>query len=1003
MQQEITIPAIPNERIRIVKKSTSVSIIISITMLLSLGQAAGAKEASMYILTTPDGANLPADASVEGFPLLVRLDKDFFDFSTAQSKGQDIRFATPAGAELAYQIEQWDASKGTASVWVRIPKIQGNARQEIKMRWGDAAAKCTSNGKAVFDKSNGHLAVWHMNGPVTDDAVGAIKSTDKGTTAADGMIGPARHFPGKKGVFCGEDITTFPTGSAPHSSSVWFRGEKQNCRVLSWGKEYKQGKVQIWYRSPSQIRMDCYFSDADVRGNPIIPLNTWTHVVHTYKKGQSRIYVNGVLDKEAKTRAATLNIEKPARMWIGGWYKNYDFIGDIDEVRISSVTRSPAWVKLEYENQKPMQTLVGPLVKPGDALSVSPGVVTVSEGKSATITAKVAGAQKLYWILKRGGKETVVGVDRRSHSLDAGRISGDESIVLQLKAVYPDGVRTKDVAIKITEAIPDPIVKLTAPAKWDGRETIEIVPQIANLKQMQTAGRGELTYDWRISGLAAIKKIAPDKLILTRAQNSGKMTVTLTVSNGGKPISATAAVMVTEPKTDPWVHRIPGKDEKPEDNQFYARDDKNEGTLHCNGTLSQPAEAVSLKLYADDKLIQTLKQKPDARKAYAFAAKLKPGLIKYRIELIADGKILHAAGNIVCGDAYIIEGQSNALATDTREKSPLETNEWIRSYARTRHYKEDKPENLWCNPVWKAGREHRAELGWWGMVLAKRLLKSHKVPIFIINGARGGTRIDQHQRSKTDPEDLETIYGKLLWRVRRAKLTHGIRAIMWHQGENDQGAAGPDGDYGWKTYQQYFVNMSASWKTDFPNVRRYYIFQIWPNSCSMGGGNGNMLREVQRTLPRLYSNMDVMSTLGIKPPGPCHYPLKGWSVFATLLQPLIERDFYGKKPPRSITAPNLTRAFYTGAAKDAITLQFDQPVVWIDSLISEFYLDGAKGKVAAGSASGNIVTLKLTGASKAKKITYIKEMSWSQDRLLIGKNGIAALTFCDVTIGAETN
>ncbi len=174
-------------------------------------------------------------------------------------------------------------------------------------------------------------------------------------------------------------------------------------------------------------------------------------------------------------------------------------------------------------------------------------------------------------------------------------------------------------------------------------------------------------------------------------------------------------------------------------------------------------------------------------------------------------------------------------------------------------------------------------------------------------------------------------------------------------------------------------------------------------TCSMGGGNGNMLREVQRTLPRLYSNMDVMSTLGIKPPGPCHYPLKGWSVFATLLQPLIERDFYGKKPPRSITAPNLTRAFYTGAAKDAITLQFDQPVVWIDSLISEFYLDGAKGKVAAGSASGNIVTLKLTGASKAKKITYIKEMSWSQDRLLIGKNGIAALTFCDVTIGAETN
>jgi hypothetical protein len=974
-------------------------------MFLSLGQAAAAKEGSMYILTTPDGANLPAGASVEGFPLLVRLDKDFFDFSQAQSRGQDIRFLTPAGAALPHQIEQWDAKKGTASIWVRIPKIKGNARQEIKVRWGDAAAKCESNGKAVFDKSNGHLAVWHMNGPVTDDTVGAISSKDAGTTASTGMIGPARHFPGKKGVFCGKEITTFPTGSGQHSSSVWFRGEKQNCRVLSWGKEYAQGKVQMWYRSPSQIRMDCYFSDADIRSNPIIPLNKWVHVVHTYKKGQSRIYVNGVLDKEAKTRAKTLDIKSPARMWIGGWYNNYDFVGDIDEVRISSVTRSGDWIKLEYENQKTLQTLVGPLVIPGNALTVSPDSLTVSEGKSAKVTAKVGGALKLYWILKRGGKETVVSVDRRSCTLDAGRVSGDQSLVLQLKAVYPDGVRTKDVAVRITEAIPDPIVTLKAPSTWDGRQTIEILPRISNLKTMQAAGASDLKYDWSVSGMAVIKEIAPEKLILTRAQNSGKMTVALTVTNGGKSVSTVAKVTVSEPEKDAWVKRTPGKDEKPTDNQFYARDDKNEGTLYCNGTLTEAADSVFLKLYADDKLTQTLKQKPSAKKTYAFIAKLKPGLIKYRIELIAQvagkAKILHTAGNIVCGDAYIIEGQSNALATDTREKSPLETNEWIRSYARPRHYNKDKPQNLWCNPVWKAGREHKAELGWWGMVLAKRLLKSQKVPIFIINGARGGTRIDQHQRSKIDPEDLETIYGKLLWRVRRAKLTHGIRAVLWHQGENDQGAAGPDGDYGWKTYQQYFVDMSASWKTDFPNVRRYYIFQIWPNSCSMGGGNGNMLREVQRTLPRLYSNMDIMSTLGIKPPGPAHFPLTGWAEFARMIQPLIERDFYGKTPAGPITAANLKRAYFAGKAKDAIVLEFDQPVVWADSLIGEFYLDGAKGKVASGSAGGNAVTLKLTGASTATKITYIEEMSWSQDRLLIGKNGIAALTFCDVPIGSK--
>jgi hypothetical protein len=73
-------------------------------------------------------------------------------------------------------------------------------------------------------------------------------------------------------------------------------------------------------------------------------------------------------------------------------------------------------------------------------------------------------------------------------------------------------------------------------------------------------------------------------------------------------------------------------------------------------------------------------------------------------------------------------------------------------------------------------------------------------------------------------------------------------------------------------------------------------------------------------------------------------------------------------------------------------------VIWVDSLINEFYLDDAKEKVASGATSGNVVTLKLKEASSAQKITYLKETSWNQSRLLKGKNGLAALTFCDVPI-----
>ena len=234
--------------------------------------------------------------------------------------------------------------------------------------------------------------------------------------------------------------------------------------------------------------------------------------------------------------------------------------------------------------------------------------------------------------------------------------------------------------------------------------------------------------------------------------------------------------------------------------------------------------------------------------------------------------------------------------------------------------------------------------------------------------------------------------------MQQAKLTHGIRGILWHQGESDQGSDGPTGGFGWESYHQLFIDMSAGWKQDFPNVKNYYVFQIWPNACSMGGnkGSGDMLREKLRTLPNLYSNMSIMSTLGVRPPGGCHFPLAGWAEFARTIQPLIERDNYGKVPTGPISAANLKRAYFTGDKKDVIAMEFDQPVVWSANLSGQFYLDGEKDKVASGSVNGNVLTLTLKEASSAKLITYLKEIAWSQDNLLMGANGIAALTFCKV-------
>ena len=971
------------------------------------------KSGFFHILTTPEGANLPASAAEKDFPLLVRLTKEWFDFSQAKADGADIRFLSAAGAPLAYEIQEWDATHGSASIWVRIPTIQGNANQMVRMFWGNPAASSESNGKAVFNESNGYCAVLHLNGDI-QDSTGSIKPANHGAKPTTGVTGRQAMNLVPKSDIAAADITNFPAGKNPgFSGEIWFRPRSLEggwTMPLAWGTKKAWGwntwLVQIGFWGSPQILPSSLVCRAPAQVTGVTPTRAgqWTHAVYTFSNtnNTSTLYVNGAFD--AKTTNGAVDITNPQEL---GLVANGGDI-DVQEARISSVARSADWIRMSYENQKPLQTLVGPLVQAGSEFSASAKQLTIPEGRSATIAVKAGGAQKIYWFLKRDGAANLVAVDRYAYTLDAGRVVGNQAAMLRIKAIYPNGAKTLDIPVTLSEDIPEPVFTLKAPATWDGRQTIEITPQISNLPAMQAKGAGELKYVWNISGLAVSKKVEPGKLTLTRAQKSGPLTVTLAISNGGQAITKGARIAVTEPAKDAWVQRVPAEDEQPVDNQFYARDDTGEGTLYYNGTLEEAAASVFLKLYADDKLVHTETQKVSANKRYALAVKLKPGLIKYKVEFGTKGgseeKLLRTVSNLVCGDAYLIDGQSNALATDTHEEAEPLTHDWILSYGQPSPNNPQQNEgNLWCHPVWKARKGEKAELGWWGMDLARRLVERQKVPVCFINAAVGGTRIDQHQRSDANPEDLNTIYGRMLWRLHQAKLTHGIRAVIWHQGENNQGTAAGSGDYDWKDYQEYFLQMSAAWKEDMPNIRHYYVFQIWPNSCSMGGGGrGDMIREKQRTLPFLFAHMDAMSTLGIKPPGGCHYPLAGWSEFARLLQPMIERDIYGKLPSGPISAPNLKRASYTSPAKDAITLEFDQPVTWDDKLANEFYLDGEKNQIASGTTSGNLLTLKLKEPSKAATIKYLDETNWSQDRLLYGANGIAALTFCDVPVGSNS-
>ena len=985
---------------------------------------------SIYLVTTSAGANLPASALETNFPLLVRLNKNFFDFSQAKPRGEDIRFSAN-GKPLVYQIERWDAVGGNADIWVRIPKIMGNDQQAITIHWGNGKIPSESNGERVFKTTEGFAGVWHLGGNLEDatsNNLDGFNRPDKPTINTPGIIGDAQEFGVNKilairqpGAKPDRRVTCMPSGNADRTMSAWvnpnsFEGLNwASASIGGWGEPESgqkpgMGLSYMTMTGRGQPRFHLY--GFDPRCASSLPRGEWRHIALTISENMVRFYINGILEKTINKsgdlvgKLGTLKTPASTPVDLGDHGNGRGpFNGALDEVRFESVSRSANWLKLCFENQKPLQSLVGPVVQDGEVFSVSESSLVMKEGASIALSAKAGGARKVYWILKEGDKEEILAVDRFSHTFESGRVTQDKTVSLQFRALFGSGMRTRTIPIKIQESIPDPEYKLEVPQDWNGRDELEITPSITNLVEMNSERANNLNYSWKVTGMATISEVEGGKLVLKRAQNSGELTVELQLDNGGTVVTRSARITVAEPKHDPWIERIPSVVEKPTDNQFYARGDSNQGTLYYRGKLLKAADSVFLKLYSGDQLIDTQQQKIGVGKDYALSTKLEAGLIAYRTEFgIKRGSseiVLDKASNLVCGDVFVIQGQSNAEAwTDKRVVHPYRS-PWLRSFGTPSTNKDRARDAIWGNALsFNGGKNHHHfQIGYWGLELGRLLIQKHKIPICIINGAQGGTRVDQHQRNEADPTDVSTIYGRLLWRLQQARLAHGVRAILWHQGENDQGESGKTGEFGWVNYEDYFIRLTAAWKQDYPNIKHYYTHQIWPGACGSRAIENDRLRERQRQLPEQFSNMSVMSTLGIRPGGGCHHPPEGYVVMASRLFPLVNQYNYGEKPEKSITAPMIESVYFTDNNQDEITLTFDQDVKWEDEVAWRFYLDGSLAEAIAIEGSGKVISVKLAASSTAKTMTYIKGGKWKQEEAIIrGSNTIAALTFCEVPI-----
>lgn len=346
-----------------------------------------AYSAKLTLNTTPGGADVAE--TVIGFPVLIRLSGDNFNFIEARTDGSDLRFTKPDNTPVPFEIERWDAAARQAEVWVKVDTVYGkDSSHFVVMYWGEPATVIALGNATVFDTTSGYRGVWHLAEEAAGvgtkrlykDATGRNSGDDFiSATGRSGIIGYGHAFDGIDDYIpVNSPVTAFVKGDL--TIALWVNIHDSGGTILS-----KIDSTPSWYKGESSF----YFGDgsethafpgangarpsfveytnSSVIASQSVASGDWHHLAFTWKwqgdsTGTPRYFIDGVeVPLSRDSLVARIDENADATVKIGRPNNNESFAyfkGLMDELEISAVDRSADWIKLCYMNQRKENVLV---------------------------------------------------------------------------------------------------------------------------------------------------------------------------------------------------------------------------------------------------------------------------------------------------------------------------------------------------------------------------------------------------------------------------------------------------------------------------------------------------------------------------------------------------------------------------------------------------------------------------------------------------------------------
>ncbi|RKP57826.1 DUF2341 domain-containing protein [Pararobbsia silviterrae] len=324
---------------------------------------------AITIDTTPKGGDVAESAG--RVPLLIRLHSGNFQFDGLQDSGADIRFvAADDKTPLNYHVEQYDPVLGVALIWVDVPHFPAATTQSIWMYYGNKKAPDGARAAETFDAD--YTLVYHFDG--TNDAppkdVTAYRNNAQNAPARlaeDGIVGKAAQFNGTPINIAASPSLAISAGGA-FTFSAWAKPAALAPNSLLYSRRDGANALLIG------LDNGVPFVEVDGGGAPVrtvasqpVAQGQWTHVAVTFEGRSLALYVGGKRVAQAEASLPALN----AAAAIGGDVASAStaasgtaapaangFTGELDEVRLSKVARSPSQIAIDVINQGSESKLV---------------------------------------------------------------------------------------------------------------------------------------------------------------------------------------------------------------------------------------------------------------------------------------------------------------------------------------------------------------------------------------------------------------------------------------------------------------------------------------------------------------------------------------------------------------------------------------------------------------------------------------------------------------------